>query len=97
MQKMIMVTDDEQFITKLKELTSKAADDAVQRALRNVEAFNNTDRLINRKEAAKALGIGIAHLDNLVREEKLRKIKIGGSVRFSLKQIIDLMENGVEF
>ena len=57
---------------------------------------NEIKKLISKKEAAEMLSISTRSLDRLVASNRgLRPVKIGGSIRFRLDQIMKIVEGGL--
>ncbi len=49
-------------------------------------------KLLSKKEVAEAFSVSVRSVERLAARGKLKKVKIGGCVRFKLKEIEAMME-----
>ncbi len=91
----MIILDEEDFKAEMRQMMREETATALDVTMRNVNAYSNRDRLIDRKEASEILGITVPFIDKLIREGKLRRKKIGANVRIKLSEVLRIMEDGV--
>lgn len=79
-------------VTELKQMINDAVDTALDRKFEPLRR-QFEDRLIDRVDAAKALGVTLATLHNWNKNGTLLHVKIGGSVKYRESDITTFLSN----
>ena len=57
----------------------------------------NEDALLNKHEVARVLRCSVRNVDRLVAQGGLRRIKIGGIVRFLRSEVVGVIEQAMQY